>query len=147
MTPLSGLITGGLGLPACQGMIVNRFHLFGCGISVSVHTESGGGPYPRPGAWNVIPDIQNFYKPVDPRNYLQQQPWGRKTHHVIVTITIDDQTTTKEYLVGEKFAHSIVKVADVINATMQRIRVLVSNIKKTAYRMVNVLHIRVRRKR
>lgn len=145
MTPLSGLITGGLGLPACQGMIVNRFHLFGCGVSVSVGKENyGGGPYPRP-AWNQVSNIQNFYKPVDPNYYLQQNLDGRKTHHVIVTITINETTTTKEYLVRERTANIVAKIVDVVNNSLNRIRVAISAVKRTTGRIVNVMHIIVKR--
>jgi hypothetical protein len=130
MTPLSGIITGGLGRPACAGMIINFFRL-SCGITV-IPPEGGssGGSIPlAPG------DIHNFYQPVQnlPPYYIipQDQQWqyGKKVQ-VVVTVKLGEKTIEKIYLVSQDKAKLIVKVANVANNTMERIKVIVNNLKR-----------------
>jgi len=129
MTPISGLITGGLGLNATEGMLTYNFHLF----TVFIIT-GGGGPYPHPNAWNVIQPgkLAEFYKPVDttsqtPPFYV---PVATPKNHVIVRVVIGERTFEKEYLVPQQNTRIIVNVLNFINKTFIKGHVVISNIKR-----------------
>lgn len=143
MTPLSGIITKGLGRPACAGMIINYFSLM---IDISVTPPEppptgggGGGPYPGP-AWNVVSPgtFQNFYKPYSPeyqQYYLMPQVRKR-----VVTVRVNFQGREIEriYEVSDKQADATIAIVNGITTLQQRIKVTISNIKRMAPTITNL---------
>jgi len=127
MTPYSGLITGGLGLDACQYMLTYHFHLFPLEITVITPTGGGGGgPYPYP-AWNRLEPGQakNFYKPVNP-NYYTQQRRGKKQQYVFLKIAFKDKKYERHLLVDPKTANSIVNAAKFATKVAKRFHIVAS---------------------
>ena len=145
-----GLITGGLGLPGCQGMIVNVFHVVPCVAIFVAGPGGGGGPYPGP-AWNKTGDIQNFYQPVLP----EQQPYHipmdkeadyfRKTKIITVDVNIKGMHVEKTYSVSEHTANRVVSVLNLLNVTRDRMGVKIQKLKKVATRaFVAIKNLRLR---
>lgn len=136
METYSGLITGGLGLPACQGMITMRFHLFPVFTPPPpVDTSGGGGSYPlKPG------NIQNLYQPVDsPKIPLDtySEPYLVPTNREFrpvkkfkFVVTIGENKYEKDVhlpVITRKIAFNVVNLA---NSTIDRINVIASGFKK-----------------
>lgn len=127
MTPYSGLITGGLGLDACQYMLTYHFHLFPLDVTIIVPPENnGGGPYPYP-AWNRLEPGQakNFYKPVNP-NYYTPARTGKKQQHVILKMSFKDKKYEKHLLVDQKTVEGVVNAVKFANKIAKRFRVAAS---------------------
>jgi len=141
MTPLSGIITKGLGLPAANNMIINYFSLT---LEVTVTPEppiggGGGGPYPGP-AWNVVSPgtIQNFYKPYSieyQQYYIKPE---RKTRFVTVKIKFRDRDVERIYEVTEKQADTVVSIVNGVTTLQQRLKVTISNLRKMAPSITNL---------
>ncbi len=136
----SGLITGGLGFDALQGLITASYHVGPITIIIVVQPLiPGGGPYPKEGAWNVVPTgkIQDFYKPVNPailENNAQNPPFylpvAAPRNHVTVRVMWDGKPYEKEYLVRQKTTKIIVNTLNFVNKLFQRGNVLISNFKR-----------------
>lgn len=116
----SGLITGGLGMPACCGLITMGFGVFKCKIEIVTPIPppniGGGGPYVANG----------FYIPMT-------KQLTHTTKFVMVTVTYKEHTWKKAYVVDRIRAKIAVKVVDFINATRKRIDVGVSAIKRARH--------------
>lgn len=130
-----GIITKGLGRPACAGMIVNYFSLTLAVRVIPPPTAGGGGggPYPGP-AWNVLTpgQIQNFFKPYTPQYQQQMIPILRKTHLVNIRIKFRGTEIDKIYEVTPRQADQVVKVLNLADKTRQRYNVTVTNLRKLA---------------
>lgn len=120
----SGLITGGLGNPACCGMITMQFHLFKCKIEIITPPVSGGGG----GSYPLGPgQIQNFYKPVNPdKFYTPRKPLYQT---IILRVTIDGKTTVREYKTFPVIAKAIANIINITNVVFDSINVRVQTIK------------------
>lgn len=138
--PVGGIITGGLGYDACNGLITTKFHLW-CGIEIVVTPPkpSGGGPYPGKAHNKFAPgEIQNFYQPVPPEQQYyvvprdQEARYFQRHKHIVVKFKMGEFAVEKEFAVPEKRAKAIVKVLNVLNNTRTRINVGVSNVKRMA---------------
>jgi hypothetical protein len=143
MTPLSGIITKGLGLPAANNMIINYFSLT---LEVSITPPEpqppvggGGGPYPGP-AWNVVSPgtIQNFYKPYSPE--YQQYYINPQTRKRVVTIKLNFQgrQIERHYEVSDRQADTAVSIVNGVTTLQQRIKVTISNVKRMAPTITNL---------
>lgn len=116
----SGLITGGLGGDACQGLITMQFHLFYTNVQIII--PGSGGSYPMgPGM------IQNFYKPVLPNKTYFPRPPQYQT--IIVKVTMKGVTTTREYKTFPVIAKAIAKVINITSIAYDSITVRATNIK------------------
>ena len=134
-----GIITGGLGRPATESLITRFFHLH-CVIAVVVDVNPGGGGfYPKP-AHNVLQpgDINDFYKEVD----LDKRPVENskaydlaKQYRVTIRIKLGSHEGQSEYVVDQKRKNFIVGIARIINNTVGRINVTVSNISSVTRRL------------
>lgn len=134
--PAGGILTGGLGYDACNGLITSKFNLW-CGIEVVVipPKSGGGGPYPGD-AWNKFApgEIHNFYQPVpsEQQYYVvprdQEARYFRRHKHVIIKFKMDSFTVEKEYSVPERRAKVVVSVLRLLNNTRERINVGVSHL-------------------
>ena len=114
----SGLITGGLGMPACCGLITMGFHVFKCKIEIvnppiRPPNIGGGGPYVANG----------FYIPMT-------KQLTHTTKFVMVTVTYKDKTWKKAYVVDRIRAKIVVKAVDFINAARSRIEIGASAFKR-----------------
>lgn len=117
----SGLITKGLGLPACCGMITMAFTLFVCTVNVTpvpIPGSGGGG-----GSYAVFPDI---YKPYEGTARKEKR---------IVTISVkfnDKFTWRRAYTLSMQKATVIVKAIDIVNAVTRRMQVSISGLKRVS---------------
>lgn len=146
----TSIITGGLGcLPACESIITAQFGLGGlCTVTVEIQ-DGGGGSYPlAPG------EIANLYQPVDypsvPKTsdgveYYVPNDSLKSKHVVKVTVEFKGRKTEREFLVNEKRAHMMVKAANFVNKTHERINVVASNIRRVVNHSVKVLNFRKKR--
>lgn len=124
----SGIITKGLGLPACCGMITMHFSLFKCTIEVTPPvgiSGGGGGPYPpsmihNPARGTPTRGHINYHTP-------QQRPTNSR--YVYITVKVGETTFKKIYTTDDTQADRIVKMISVINKAKQRISVIVNNIR------------------
>ena len=147
--PAGGIITNGLGLNACTGMIITtQFHLFGFEVVVPpVQTPfEGGGSFPlAPG------EIQGFYKPVQPGELpfltpYDYDPLAKKKRHVIMSVTFGERKIEKEYLVSDKRANTVVSVINLLNNTKQKISVVAAGLKRiTTSAIIRIKNLRRKR--
>jgi hypothetical protein len=137
------IITGGIScLPACSGGLITAhiFHLAGK-IEVIVRPGGGGSHPMAPG------EIGNLYQPVDHPGYVRPEypDIFREKNHVTLRITIGETTTEKEYIVSAKRAKTIVRVANFMNMTEERMRVAAQNIQRISKNIVKALNFRKKR--
>lgn len=121
----SGLITNGLGMPACCGMITMGFGLFSCIVIVTEPPVTGGGG----GSIVVQPGI---YVP-----WKGKPPARTKNVQIIVKFS-KDQTWRRSYVVSSRGADFLVKVMNVVNAASARLFVGVERLKHAARRVTAV---------
>ena len=134
------IITKGLsGGPACQGLITANFSLMCKEVQIPP-VSGGGGPYPGP-AWNKVSDITKFYDPVEQRYY---QPSDKVA--LSITVAYKEQTIERIYLVTKKRRDMIVSIVNILNTTIQRIKIGVSQVKnKFANIIAKIANIRIKR--
>jgi hypothetical protein len=113
MDTLGGILTNGLG-GDCTAMILGPFRLK---VFIDVKdVEVGGGGH----AGGVTPvDIDNIRDDIkhDPKKYVR------------ITVKMGKKEIFKEYIVSKNRSEKIVKVANFINKTLQKISVTVNNFK------------------
>lgn len=120
----SGLITGGLGLPACCGLITMSLGLFTCVIEIVTPPENAGGG--GGGSFAVHPGV-----------YV---PWPKKitpkTKMVLITVKFSEENTWRHsFTVDGRKADLTVKAVDVVNVASRKLAVGVDNV-KTAIKRV-----------
>lgn len=121
----SGLITKGLGMPACCGLLTMGFGLFSCIVIVTEPPDAGGGG----GSYAVEPGI-----------YV---PWKGKTRQKTKNVQIivkfsKEHTWRKAYVVSSIRADMIVKAINIVNAATQRLQVGVQHLKHATRRVTAV---------
>lgn len=141
------IITGGIScLPACSGGLINSwiFNLAGC-VEVIV-SPMVGGAYPlAPG------EVAKLYQPVDPSDtppfYVRpgEKDIFTDRHHVLIRVKFNGKVTEKEFIVSPRRAQTIVRVANFVNRTQERIQVMAKNFRKITNRVVNVTNFRKKR--
>lgn len=152
MDSMGGLLTRGLGAPACCGLILAQFNLAKCcqyTITTSNPQYDGGSKPLAPG------EIANFYTPVSggkttnplkPLDYLQPYNPPQPVEKITITLTIrDGDTITKEYFVPKYKSKIIVNIVRFVassfgfvsvtalnlrNRLMKKVRVVVDNLRK-----------------
>lgn len=124
----SGLITKGLGLPACCGMITMHFGLFKCKIEVSppVTGGGGGGPYPphlihHPARGTPTKGVINYHTPRDPR--------VTNSRYIYLTLKMGDKTFEKIFSTDDNKADKIVNMVNIVNKAKKRILITINSIK------------------
>lgn len=133
----SGLITGGLGLPACSGLIVNFFGVTTCLTIITNGPISGGSIPLLPG------EIQNFYTPVD--NQVSSQgrlakPYVYDKKVVKITVSYKKLKSEKEFMVNKTQEKILITVVNLVNTTRSRMKVTIENLKK----LTNKIKIEIR---
>lgn len=114
----SGLITKGLGLPACCGLITMGFGLFRCTIDViPIPPTSGGG---GGGGVSIRPGI----------NVPFRQTRIAPDRIIRITVGISDKKWSRAYTVDRSKAAIVVRVVNVVNSLHDRVSVNVSKLSK-----------------
>lgn len=148
-----GLTCGHGPLDPCKhGLITTPFSLYCTGIIPPPKPSGGGGPYPYD-AWNKFNsgDIKNFYKPVSIDDYYiiprdQEERYFRRYKLIKITLKIGDFISEKEYSVPDNRAKAVFKVFNFINATKDRIDIVVNNIKRlTTEAVVKIKNLRMKK--
>lgn len=141
----SGLITGGLGLPACRGIIPMRFHLF----AQEIPSEPGGG---SPGSYPLNPgSVQNFYQevgqpkiPLDTQSepyYVPMEYDPRPKQIYKVVVQFGGREFEKTVILNRRGRKVLFSVLNFTNATINRINITVEKFKKIVTRVkVSVLN-------
>ncbi len=144
------IITKGLNCgSACDGLITAHFSLY-CPVPGPV-VDSGGGPYPYP-AWNRYEpgEIQDFYQPVDPDLIVpldKEAEYFRRKKIIVMKVNIGTFKFEKEYAVPIERAKIIVFVANILNTTINRVKVAVNSIKRITSKIaIQVKKLRITRK-
>ncbi len=145
-----GIITGGLGRPACKGMITMATFSLWCEVEPPKEpVTQGGGSIPlAPG------EIANLYQPVEggaeavglpggEGNFVNPAAYGKRV--VRVAVKLNDRVFEKEYLVTDKRAKSVITIVNLINVTKDRMMVMASNIQRiTTSAVVKVKNLRIK---
>lgn len=141
--PVGALNTMGLGLDACVGLITGQLRLLCGNVILEVkHVPEGSAPL-------VKGQIQNLFKPVPKeQQYLTKydfDPLAKPRMIVSFSITMNGKTHDREILVSEKKANMVVSIINFLNVTRERMKVVVSNMKRLAnVAMVKVKNLRKR---
>lgn len=126
----SGLITGGLGLNACEGLLTMGFHLFHVEVKVIGHT-GGGGP------WPAVPVYPMANQPQHPAYYMK---WDKanlvSTKLILVTIKMQDKKWTKQFVVETTRAKLIVKAVNFTQSTINNISATVAKFSRATKRAI-----------
>ena len=128
-----GLVTFGLGRPACQGMITMMPFQLACFLPAPPPP-----PPPVPGvSGGTIPlepgEIHDFYQPVDldsEGTFVDPSVYGKK--HVVIRVKSEFFEGEKEFLVSTERVKGVVKAVNIINTTITKIRAAVQNLKQYA---------------
>ena len=139
-----GMITGGLGRPACEQLIsrgpgLGSFGLY-CQVAMVVDVNPGGGGfYPKP-AHNVLQpgDIKDFYKEVNPDKKPVEDARAydlAQKYRVQIRFKIGEHEGQHEYVMGRMRKNFTVGIINLINKSRDRIDVAVSNIKVTTMKL------------
>lgn len=146
MDLMGGILTKGLGAPACCGLILAQFNLARCcqyTIEVTVPQYDGGSKPLAPG------EIHNFYTPVGTGgvsknplkglDYLQPYNPPRPVEKITITLTTKDKTITKEYFVPKYNSKILIRVNRFIVGTAGVINVTITNFTTQLKDKINVI--------
>jgi len=142
MTPISGLITGGLGLPASIGILTYHFHLFAA-IRVTVTSGSGYSKVFQPGEYAqsykyVNPNtpfktpFQNLRTPAAVKIPYYIPVKLNKTDLITVSFAFGDKTITKEYTISSGRLGVTIKILNVVDSTRKKIVATTHSVKRVA---------------
>lgn len=122
-TNYSSIITKGLGTPACCSLITAQFGLnCGCFIEIITPPPSGGGAIIHRGI--TVPLRPNI-KQCD--------------RIVLVTIKFSEKSVwRKRFIVDVCHTDRMVKVINIVNATMRNVSIGVNNIKKITHSITTI---------
>lgn len=136
-TRYSGLITKGLGLPACQGLITMNFHVFKLDAHIS---GGGGGPYPIGSQYIPYMTPANGYTP-----FGTGKVPNMKTIDISIKFATNPKTWRKSFVVTEGQAKHIVKIINIVNRLRNKIKVSIGSINISHLKsnmMVNITNIK-----
>jgi len=127
-----GIITGGMGRPACRSIItMSIFSLY-----ADVSSVTGGGIPLAPG------QIKDFFQPVDTTNITQNPVEGDFVNPAVygkklvrVGIKFNEHTMEKEYLISEQRAKHVISVINLVNGAKTRLNAVTSNIRTVTTRL------------
>jgi hypothetical protein len=130
----TAIITNGLDCgPACAGVLTGPFSLY-CDVVVipPPNLGGGGGGYPR-AAWNKFDSVQDFYQPTVNQYYQvprdKEANFFRKYINVTLKINIGELKVEKTYRVPEKRAHITINIFNLLNATQEKYKTTITNLK------------------
>lgn len=137
----SMIITGGLHVEPAEpgkaliGLLTSHFSLYLDEIPPTppVVVTGGGGPYPGP-AWNKVSDIRTFYQKLDPEMHLltpDQLERFRPRIAVTLRFKIGDYEVEKIFSVAKRFEGQTVKIFRIFNATVNKMRAWITNLRNT----------------
>ena len=128
-----GIITGGLGLPACQGMITNFFNLGPIEVEVRI-PSGGGGSYPMaPGEFFDRYTVNNTSS--------DYHPFPIERDLVTFTIRVGENIITSDYAIsaklGDVFVRSLTTLSKAVESlTKQTNKLVESKVFKSAIKPV-----------
>jgi len=154
MDAMGGILTKGLGAPACCGLIIAKFGLSKCcqyTIEVIPVEGIGGGGGSRPLAPG---EIHNFYTPVGQTNPLKPlqylQPYndlrGPVDKIVITLTTSDGNNHTKEFFVPRHKSRVLINVTRIIASIGGFVHVTTSNIQTRLRDRITIIANNLRKK-
>jgi hypothetical protein len=122
----SGLITNGLLMPACCGLLTMGFGLFKCKIEIiNPPIIPGGGG----GGIGTVSGL-NIQRP----SYIP-----RKTKVVQITVNFTkDSIWRKSYIIGERKADIFVKVFNIVNSITSKITITVKKLQSATRKITAV---------
>lgn len=121
----SGIITKGLGGPACCGLLTLGFSVFKCKIDIIPPPFVGGGG----GSFPVHEGIYVPWKPKTVRNKGQIQ----------ITVKIKEHTWRRSYNISSKYAHTLIRISNFKDSAKTKIKLAVTNIIKRASIQIKTL--------
>ena len=137
------IITGGLGRPACEGMIINMPFQLAC-FQFIPPIPLPAIPPPPPGKGGSIPlapgEIQDFYTPVDfngEGDLAKPSVYGKRMITIKMLSKFFD--VEKEFMISERKVKYVIKAANVVNNTMVNMKVVATNIKNLASRGITAI--------
>lgn len=125
-TAYSPLITGGLGTSACCGLLLAGLGSWQCFVGITP-PDGGGGGGGGGGSFAVHPGILVPW----PKGQMRK----KGTRAIVITVRIENQKWTKNYIIREQSASLAVKVIQIINKTSATLSVGVSNVQRAGRRV------------
>lgn len=129
MQPYAKIITGGLGAPACRGLLTADFSLAGCTFEVHV---GGGGPYPGPAINKLSPgEIHNFFKPINPEStdWLVKKDFPAGDYkQVTIKMTLRNKEYHYDTLVSKETAKDVITISKIATKIRDDIKIAVNTI-------------------
>ncbi len=117
----SGLITKGLGLPACNGLITMHLSVFH--VYVQVSSTPGGGGY-------AVHPVTPYYTPTNQTSRpISKRLIKNRTIDIAIKFT-DTKTWRKSFMVTEERAKHVVKVINIVNTLIKSVQLSIFNIKQ-----------------
>ena len=146
MDAMGGILTKGLGAPACCGLVLTQFNLAKCcQYTIEVTPiENGGGGGSRPLAPG---EIHNFYSPINQPNRLTPLVYLQPLNNVpspvdkiTITLSIKNQDPIKkEYYVPRYKSKVILNVSRVLTSSFGLISVSIHNIKNRLDERIRII--------
>lgn len=153
------IITKGLSCgktTACENgtmLTAGPFTLFCVNPVVAGGAGGGGGYYPKTVTRPLQPgEIQHLYQPVPDKEQFyivpreQEAEYLRRFLPVRIEIKIGKKTIEKQYMVPQDKARVLFNIVEVVNATKDRMKVMMSGMKRiTTQAIVKVTNFRLRK--
>ena len=130
----SGLITGGLGMPACCGLITMGFGVFRCKIEIVDPPNppvggGGGGHVPVGGHFGQ----RGHHVPLT-------RPLTHTSKLIVVSVKYKDHTWRKTYTVDKVRAKIAIRLVNVINKIKDKITVGVESLHRVTQRVTAIFN-------
>ena len=134
MDAMGGILTKGLGAPACCGLILAQFNLAKCCQYTVVVQDGGGG---NGGSLPLAPgQIHNFYTPIGkpsplkPLEYMVPYNPPAPVDKIVITLTMKDQEPiSKEYYSPRYRSKVLLNISQIAISSVGIISVSVMNIR------------------
>lgn len=120
----SGIITNGLGGPACCSILTVNFSLFFCQINVGPIPPAnigGGGPYPV-NARSTVP--VNWHTP-------RTNAWKYQPRQVNFIIKIAGKEIERKYVLSYGKTQAVVKIAEIVSSAKSKISTVLVKIRSS----------------
>jgi hypothetical protein len=155
MDYMGGILTKGLGGPACCGLIIAQFNLAKCcqyTVTVTPAQYDGGSLPLAPG------QIQNFYSPVNPdgtsSNKLTPLPYltpvaaPREIEKISITLKVKDrdEPLLREYFVPKYKSKVLINITRFVASSFGIVSVTTSNLKTKTENRIRVFAEKLRKR-
>ena len=133
MDAMGGILTNGLGGPACNQLIFGPLRLFVRmeDLPPVTNVSVGGGSHVRQDS-NVQNIVQSMHNRRQREREFEEQddttPQARIRKRVVVTFKLNDKMHDKEFIVTPRTASNVVKVVNITNTITTKIRAFISRL-------------------